>query len=66
MTSDCVCACDSHEELLGALRELLEVLTLGTLEAAAKYGPDFDRDAADRHAVDRATAAIAKAEEATR
>lgn len=49
-------------DLLRGCRLLLEVLTLGTLEAAAKYGPDYDREAADREAAECALGAIAKAE----
>lgn len=38
-------ACNSHDELVVALSEFYDAVTLGPLHAAAMYGPDFDVEA---------------------
>ena len=48
-------------ELLEALRELYELIPLGPLDVAAKFGPDADYDGLYCRAMDKAKAAIANA-----
>jgi hypothetical protein len=49
-------------ELLAALKDILEVFSLGPLGAAAKYGPDVDVREIEARTVEAGHAAIAKAE----
>jgi hypothetical protein len=50
--------------MLAALQTLKDAATLGPLDAAAKYGPDFNLDEYAQHAVEKADRAIAQAEAA--
>lgn len=55
-----------RRRLASACECLLEVLTMGPLEAAARYGPDYDSREADASAVEQATKALSAAAELDR
>ena len=48
-------------ELLAALDEFYNAISLGPLDAASQYGPDFDLDAHVQAKAEKARAALAKA-----
>lgn len=53
---------EQRSHLRGALHGLLDAFSLGPLDAAAKYGPDFDLRAHEENAVSVARAALATTE----